>query len=159
MPEENQVDARTVKEFFDGYVRFYSTMHGAARAYTNLITAVGYAGLFGIWSLTREHLAPRLALWTAVFLLISLSSFALFEVFKTFLVNRSINQRAQVLFHPEDSLETRVAKLQRFESENAMEESRFNKLWLGAWLVAVVFGILAILVLLFSLFCSLVNLP
>ena len=53
----------------------------------------------------------------------------------------------------------KVAKLEAFEIEKARKDSRFNSLWLSTWVLAVTFGVLAIFVLLFSLFCSLVNLP
>ena len=92
-----------VKELFDGYVRLHAANHRAARAYTSLITAVGYAGVFGIWSLTRKHISPRLTLLTAVLLLISLSTFALFEVFKTFRINRSLKRYGETLFDPVDT--------------------------------------------------------
>ena len=149
----------SVKEFFDGYVRLYTAHHGAARAYTSLITAVGYAGVFGIWSLTREHISPRLTLLTAVLLLISLSTFALFEVFRTFLVNRSLKRFGEKLFGPADTLETQITKVQEFEAENAKEESHFNSCAITAWWITVVFGILAIVILMFSLLSSLVSLP
>ena len=148
-----------VKELFDGYVRLHAANHRAARAYTSLITAVGYAGVFGIWSLTREHISPRLTLLTAVLLLISLSTFALFEVFKTFRINRSLKRYGETLFDPADTLETRLTKLKEFEAESAKGESHFDSYAIKAWLIAVVFGVLAIVMLMFSLLSSLVSLP
>ena len=149
----------SVKELFDGYVRLYTAQHRAAHTYTSLITAVGYAGIFGIWSLTREHISPWLTLLTGVLLLISLSTFALFEVFRTFLVNRSLQRFSETLFDPADTRETCITKVQEFEAENAKVESHFNSRAFTAWLIAVVFGVLAIVMLMFSLFSSLVSLP
>ena len=73
-------------------------------------------------------------------------------------MNRSLKRYGETLFDPADTLETRITKLQEFEAESAKGESHFDSCAITAWLIAVVFGVLAIVMLMFSLLSSLVSL-
>lgn len=70
------------KEKNDFLIKLTSTMYDKSKAYTNLIIMAGYAGFFGLWSITKDNLTPKQVLWSALFLLISLSSFVFFETVK-----------------------------------------------------------------------------
>lgn len=53
-----------------------------ASAYTNVVVAVGYAGLFGIWGLANDQLDTTARAWIALLLVISISVYVGFEIFK-----------------------------------------------------------------------------
>ena len=51
-------------------------------AYTNLVMAGGYAGAFALWTLAQSNLTATASAWTGLFLLLSLTSFVSFEIYK-----------------------------------------------------------------------------
>jgi hypothetical protein len=61
----------------------------------------GYAGLFAIWQLSKDHLSKEQALWSALLVLISLISFVLFEIVKMIMVSRSIFSKINILKTPD----------------------------------------------------------
>jgi hypothetical protein len=63
------------------YADILSTMFGQASAFTNIISAAGYAGAFALWSFIRPELNPVAANWIAVLLGISLTTFVGWNVF------------------------------------------------------------------------------
>ena len=136
-------------------------MSDRAVSYTNLVMTVGYAGVFGLWALTREYLTTRQTLWTAVFLLVSLSAFVLFEVWKAFLTSMYGHRLAKVRLscagpqYPE--CDATLAKLQKLEDDTNRDQLRLARSWIRIWGVAVSFGLASILLLLFSLLCALAN--
>ncbi len=59
-----------------------SHLYQKASSYTNLIILAGYAGIFGIWNLTRELLNKQITIWVAFLVSCSLVLFVGFEVWK-----------------------------------------------------------------------------
>ncbi len=70
------------KEILDSQIKLASAIYDKSMAYTNLIIMAGYAGFFGLWSVTKDDLTSKQVLWSALFMVISLSSFIFFEVAK-----------------------------------------------------------------------------
>ena len=70
------------KEILDSQIKLASALYDKSIAYTNLVIMAGYAGFFGLWSVTKDNLTPKQVLWSALFMVISLSSFVFFEVAK-----------------------------------------------------------------------------
>lgn len=147
------------KELLEHQTKLYGAMYDKAGTYTNLITALGYAGFFGLWSLTKPYLTERQALWTASFMLVSLAVFVLFEVYKAAVTGVATQRRAKVLFDadPEPDIETLVSRFQDLELENTKDVLRVSRIWPFAWGTAVIFGFAAIGTLLFSFVCGLMN--
>jgi hypothetical protein len=81
--ENAERDLRKQKEeIIDSQIKLASALYDKSMAYTNLIIMAGYAGFFGLWSVTKDNLTPKQVLWSALFMVISLSSFVFFEVAK-----------------------------------------------------------------------------
>lgn len=57
-------------------------VYDKASAYTNIVMTVGYAAVFGIWQLMKDHLTYGQNLLVAVLVIISIMLFAGFEVYK-----------------------------------------------------------------------------
>jgi MFS family permease len=85
----------------DAQERAVSSAYDYATIYTAVIIFGGYAGFFAIWQLTKEYLSKEQALWSAIFILTSLLSFILFEVFKMVLVTSQVLKQRKVLDAPE----------------------------------------------------------
>jgi len=59
-----------------------ASVYQRASAYSNLVILAGYAGLFAIWQLTREHLDKEITILTALFASTSIILFVGFETYK-----------------------------------------------------------------------------
>ncbi len=68
-----------------------------AVAYTNVIVVAGYAGFFGLWTLTKAYLSKCQALWAALFMLVSAATFVFFEVYKMTFTTRSLARQTRTL--------------------------------------------------------------
>lgn len=56
--------------------------YASASGYVNVIMGVGYAGYFGLWALTKDHLSAKASAASAIFLSISLITFVSWEVYR-----------------------------------------------------------------------------
>jgi hypothetical protein len=61
---------------------FYERQMSGSRAYTTLITGIGYAALVAIWNGSRSHLGPMTMMFSGALVGISLFIFVLFEIAK-----------------------------------------------------------------------------
>lgn len=91
---------RVATEIIEAQTKVVTASCNSAAAYTNLIMLGGYAGYFGLWQLTREHLSKTQALWVALLILISLLTFIAFEVIKIFLSRERYSRRPRYFSHP-----------------------------------------------------------
>jgi len=154
-PNQDEIEAKERKsraeEVIEAQTRIYGSLYDKAAMYTNLVTALGYAGLFGLWSLTKEFLNKQDALVSAILLMLSIVSFVSFEVFKTAIVAHATRKRVNALFGGNDGqshdLDAFVAKLQKVELENHRHELQMVKVWWIAWVIAVLSGLGAVVVL------------
>src|SRR5881409_3943173 len=92
-----QQKERLASNIVEAQQKVITASYDRAASYTTVIIFGGYAGVFAIWQLSKEYLTKGQVLWSAVFLLVSLLSFVLFEVIKMVLVTRQVLSRAAVL--------------------------------------------------------------
>jgi len=59
-----------------------STIYDRANAYNTIILLIGYTGFFSLWVLVKDKISTKQALWSAIFILLSLLNLVLFEVYK-----------------------------------------------------------------------------
>lgn len=59
-----------------------STMYDRTHTYNSIILVIGYAGFFGLWTLIKDHISSRQALWGALLISISLIALIFFETYK-----------------------------------------------------------------------------
>lgn len=128
-------------------------------AYTNLLVALGYAGFFGLWTLTQKYITEKQALWAALFMLVSLSFFIFFEVYKTFSMSRMHQKLARILMNPE--IEASVELTNKVFSEYAVESKKIilrqNVIWATTFSIALIFGLLADGLLLYAFVQALIR--
>ncbi len=103
-------------------------------AYTNLITLGGYAGIFGIWSYTRVQLSPGATILVALLLIISLTVFISFEVYKIVHTTQvGLKQRALIV--SEANPEEFIRRLEALKREVNEEGLRW---YLPIWVIHLV---------------------
>jgi hypothetical protein len=136
-------------------IKLQSSLFDKARAYTNVILAIGYVGYFGVWSASRPFLSKRQTIWTLVLLLVSLTTFVLYEVLTMFVASRAMRKRSLELFSvPVNDLDVPEI-LGRFASIDAAANRSMLKLaplWPFVYVVAVGSGLLGIGTMLSGLF-------
>jgi hypothetical protein len=91
-----------VARMLEAQQKLVTVSYDKAAAYTTVIIFGGYAGVFGLWQLTKEYLSKSQALWAALLLLVSLLAFVLFEVGKMVLTTRTVFAKMRVLSSPEN---------------------------------------------------------
>lgn len=97
-PSKSQPLAKTVHEeavekLTEIEVKLLATSFEKGSAYTNLVVAAGYATFFGLWTLTKSYLPKTAALWAALLMLASATTFVVFEVYKMYTSGSTIQSR------------------------------------------------------------------
>ena len=133
-------------------IKIITATYDKAVAYTNLIVVSGYAAFFGLWTLTKVHLSKPLALWAALFMLLSGATFAFFEVYKMiFTSNRLIKAYAgfsdRIKGQPASKI---LEELQKRDAEAKAATLRFLPIWRIALLVSVATGVAGVGVLVYA---------
>ena len=156
---EHKKQVELVNKVFEGQLRLYGALYEKAATYTNLILVVGYAGFFGLWSLTRLYLSKPQALLAASLMLLSLAIFVFFEVYKGAITSMATQRRSKTLFDgsSKPDAQTFIENIQHLEAENLKDSLRLSRVWPWTFEAAVIFGFAGIAVLLFSLVSGLVS--
>jgi len=87
-----------------------------AKSYSNIIMMGGYAGLFAIWSFTKDDLAQWQTMLVGLFALLSIFSFVIFEIYGLWL-------RTTQTFNLLDQLK-KAEKLPQFPDDYGKEEMK-----------------------------------
>ncbi|MBB3145025.1 hypothetical protein FHS21_001426 [Phyllobacterium trifolii] len=87
---EKEAAALNAKLVTEMMLEIQSAAFGHTTAYTAVIVFGGYAGIFTIWSNTKDHLSHTLANWVGLLLGVSIFCFVLFEVFKMLAIAREM---------------------------------------------------------------------
>ncbi|MDP1700836.1 MAG: hypothetical protein Q8L53_07760 [Aestuariivirga sp.] len=74
--------SKQANEIKDILLETQTAAFGHAQTYTTVVIFGGYAGLFGIWSFTRESLSEGTNVWVGLLIGISMLTFVSFEIFK-----------------------------------------------------------------------------
>ena len=96
----------------------------SATNYANLIIVGGYAGAFAVWQLTKDNLSNLESAIVGSLLLVSISLFAGFEVFKMTTSARLFNRLSEML--DDEGVENQSAAWQQLESWG---QNRMAKVW------------------------------
>jgi hypothetical protein len=145
------------KEILDFQIKLASALYDKAMAYTNLITMVGYAGFFGLWSITKDNLTPKHVLWSALFMGISLSSFVFFEVGKMifnscFMLSRNC---ALKKLRGENDMEKIIAILKEHDSTMELRNVEFIHFWFIALWIIIPTALIGVSILTYSFIVNL----
>jgi len=154
--DDDQRRIRLAKEVIDGQIKLYGALYDKTIAYTNLLLAAGYAGVFGVWSFTRPYLTKRQSLSVASLVLASLTIFVFFEIWKGVVTGVATGRRAKAIFGDDDQeapeAEVFIDRLRQFEVANTKDALRLSKIWPLAWGASVLLGLAGVMVLLAAFF-------
>jgi hypothetical protein len=113
------------QELLDAQKELLASSFNQAMAYTNVILGAGYAGFFATWAFTRDKLSPRETLWSAFLLTVSLLSFVLFEVYRSFYTSRQLLGLSRAVNDPANIAQ----RLLEWQRERHSVEIRFGRIW------------------------------
>jgi hypothetical protein len=154
---EQQQQERVAKDIIEMHIKILSASYDKAVTYTNVIIIGGYASFFGLWSLSKPYLSAVQARWAALIMLLSVSTFVFFEVYKMMVTTREQHNYAQILKNPEARTNPNVwlARLQEYEQNCKRQNITFIRIWGINVIVAVVTAAVAVGILGFGLVCGL----
>lgn len=130
-----QEQERVAAQIAEAQQKLVTTSYDKAATYTTVIIFGGYAGFFALWQLSKDYLSKDQALWSALFILVSLLSFVLFEVVKMILVTRSVFKQLKPLKDP--LVRNDPQKLLRALQQGEEAQSRGMLNFVVAWSIAV----------------------
>lgn len=119
-----------------------------AQAYTNLIMLAGYAGLFALWQVAKEHLTPLSAYMAGILLIISLAVFIAMEIYGMYLRSKDLFRTARAVDDPESY----IANVARHREDAANRAVRLAQLHPYGFFTSIVSGGGAALIILLA-FC------
>ena len=114
-------------DIFAAQEKLFSSAFDKAKAYSQIISGIGYAGIFAGWSFTKPFLSREEIFWSAFLASLSIMSFVLFEVFTSFVTSRSLLGMAK-------ALEDKSRFLSVMEA-NERKEKKLRLLYAKAWFV------------------------
>jgi hypothetical protein len=132
----------------DKFKQVYTHIYQSATTYTNLIMLGGYAGIFAVWQMTKQHLDRNVTILTALLMCTSLFLFAGYEVYKMIRQAFFLRQLDRVLLSKVAQADLLTAWQQAWMEYSAKE----SRVWLFALIptVATGFGAGAILIYTFA---------
>ena len=144
----------------DFLIKLASAMYDKAIAYTNLVIMAGYAGFFGLWSITKDNLTPKHVLWSALFILISISSFVTFETVKM-IVNACFMFSTNKLLKRLPDAQTEkdfVNILKEYEKTVKSKNVKFCYFWIFALIIIIPTALIGVSILMYSFIVNLLAL-
>lgn len=143
----------TIDTAIDAQIKILSASYEQQKAYTNLIIVAGYAGLFALWQLNRDHIGRRLGLTAALLLLLSISIFVIAEIYRAHFVGKLIRRYYQAVQKARDaspSLEAINFALTEFDQCQRNESAKSASWWIFVFWATMVSGVAAAILLLVS---------
>lgn len=136
---------RQADEAIETQIRVLSAVFDKSVAYANLMIVAAYAGFFGMWQLTKDLLEKKVVLWSALLMLISVTTFVAFEVIKMIYIQHNIRLKLDLM--KRDEVRNSPLALTKAFQELAQVQERVGLYLMGAWklmlLVAVFTGMSA----------------
>ena len=129
-------------KYRDLAIDIHSKAYDRAAAYTNLIMLGGYAGGFAIWNFTRDHLTAKTSAWVAIFLLLSITAFILFEIYKM-VFNTRHSMMVGKLLRQEKPI---VEQLADVAEHDKIMASHGLMVMMRVWVVALTFSVATALI-------------
>lgn len=154
-----QQQEKVANDIVETQIKIISASFDKAVTYTNVIIIGGYAGFFGLWTLTKQHLTAAQARWSALFMLLSVCTFVFFEVYKMVVTTKALHERAKILEDPDAKTNPKVLleKLREYEQSYKRTNVSFIRAWWINVVIAVTTALVAVGILLFSFVCGLLG--
>jgi hypothetical protein len=139
-----------IDEVKDVMLEMQAAAFDRAQTYTTVVIFGGYAGLFAIWTLTREHLAREVSLWVALLLGISVLTFVLFEIFKMVVNSYTSLAMSALILNDVPPAEFLRKREDVVRSQRLLQQRYLVPIWSIALMVSVGTGIGAACILLLA---------
>lgn len=134
-----------------------ATIYGHMQTYVTIVVFGAYAALFTIWSFTRDSLSETEVFWTGLLMGLSVLAFTSFEIFRAFLISLEQIEIGQLVGR---ELPARQFLVERREVARR-HQRRINRVliptWIIAWMITVVTGIGAAVLLIGAYVAELVS--
>jgi len=144
--EKTKIESNNDKEFIEQQKEVITTSYEQAKQYTNAIIFGGYAGLFTIWSFTKNQLQPWQTLTVGFCILFSLFLYIAFELYGFWLRTTQVSNQIKEL--------EKAEKLHEFpENYGKAEQARVSKfisIWPYFFFSTVGFALVASVILIYS---------
>ena len=137
-------DCDQIEKMFSAQERLFASSFDKARAYGQIVSGIGYAGIFVSWSFTKPFLTKGEIFWSAFLAAISIVTFVLFEVFSSFLTSRAILGLAKAVEQKADFAKA----LEKHDSEEKRLKIVYAKVWSWVWFLSFSTGVASACVLL-----------
>lgn len=148
------------EEIINSQIKLASAIYEKAITYTNLIIMAGYAGFFGLWSVTKDKLTPKRVFWSALFMVISLCSFVFFEVAKMIFTSCFMLSRNSAIkkLPNAQNIESIINLLREHDKTTESRNVKFAVFWVIANIIIIPTAILGASILMYSFIVNLLAL-
>jgi hypothetical protein len=133
-------------QFIEKQKEIVLTAYEQAKSYSNIVMMGGYAGLFAIWSFTKEQLVKWQVIAVGLLALLSVLLFVLFEIYgmwlrsvQTFTLLKQLAKAGQMNKFPDD-----YGKQERERAES------LSRIWPFFFFGALISGLAAAAILLWA---------
>lgn len=116
-----------------------SHAYSSGMAYLNVVFGIGYAGFFATWGFTKDALTYSTKLGSALLICVSLLSFILFEVYKSFYLSQSLLSLSRAISQPHNF----HAPINAWRLETRSREIRMGRIWAVAFWITLITGVSA----------------
>ncbi len=127
----------TIESVLDAQKAILAFSYNSAAAYNNVVLGAGYVGYFATWAFMHDRLTPTTELWTALLVILSLLSFILFEVYKSYYVSQQLRGLYAIVADPDHFLQ----RLLDFEKTRQAIDIRMFKIWAWAFWITLITGL------------------
>ncbi len=140
MTSENSDDIEKQKELIN-------TSFEQNKSYTNIIIFAGYAGLFSVWTLTKENLVHWQVLIVGLLTIISLMIFICFELYGAWLRGTQLKDWLDQLSktQSEDN-----SSIDDFNKKLNAQNTTYLKIWPYFFFSSAITAIIAAIILIYS---------
>jgi hypothetical protein len=128
-------------------IEFQSSMYDKASTYIKVIIGLGYGGFFTAWSGSKQHLSPKILVASALFEIVSLILFVVFEIWGAMVTSHIVISFAEAVHKPAPDI---AAALQSNRNE-FINLNRINaKIWKVVFPATALTGLLGGMILIYG---------
>lgn len=137
------VEEEMQDQFLEKLQKNQASLFEKAQSYNNFVLTLGYAGVFTIWSFTRDQLDPWDAALIAVMAGASLALFVIWTIVQMILAAKMTIALGRVLSDGEGTTAEKLERIHLQEVANAKLGAKFQRAWLVVFAPTVLFAFAA----------------
>lgn len=140
----------------DSYAKYGKEISKQAIHYTNIIITAGYAGFFGLWSISKDFINPTQAKITFILMGVSMFSFVIYEIIDNAFSGSNIANGANALLKAkeQDDLMLKIKWAEIASTYDGYRALWYYQFWHYSFATSVVFGMLAYFILVYVIATS-----